>query len=93
MFVVVDLHKRTTIAFEAVWVIKACPWFDFRFQHRQHHHCPQLLRRFTEGSSACVAVSFKRSAEVVPRVEDPETESGGTEDSCVDKCPFEDGFP
>ena len=93
MFEVVDLHKRTTIAFEAVSVIKACPCFDFRLQHRQHHRCPQRLQRFTEGSFACVAVSFKRSVEVVPRVKGPETESGGTEDSCVKKCPSEDGFP
>ena len=93
MFEVVDLHKRTTIVSEAESVIKACPCFDFRLQYHQHHHCPQLLRRFTEGSSACVAVSFKWTAEVVPRVEGPETESGGTEDSCVEKFPFEDGFP
>ena len=93
MFEVVDLHKRTTIVSEAESVIKACPCFDFRLQYRQHHHCPQLLRRFTEGSSACVAVSFEQSALVVLRVEGPGTASGGTAESFDEKRPFAGGFP
>ena len=89
---VVDLHMRITIAFEAVSVVKACPCFDFRLQLRQHHCCLQGLHRFIEGSFTCVAVNFERSVEVVPRVEDPETTSGGADGSCEQKCPSKGGL-
>ena len=93
MFEVVDRHKKTVIAFEAVMVAKACQCFEFHLQLRQHHCFPRRLRRFIEGSSACVAVSFEQSALVVLRVEGPGTASGGTAESFDEKRPFAGGFP